>query len=124
MLNRFASRSIPALIAFAAFAAPLRAEVKLPALFADHMVLQREMPIAVWGQAAPGEKVTVTLSAHTATATGAADGAWKVALAKLPAGGPFELTVAGSNTLVLKDVLIGEVWLCSGQSNMNMPIDC
>ncbi|HUT61805.1 MAG TPA: sialate O-acetylesterase [Phycisphaerae bacterium] len=103
--------------------APLAADVKLPNLFADHMVLQRDMPIVVWGKADPGEKVTVTLGKHTATTTAGKDGTWRVALDKTSAGGPHTLTVAGANRVEFKDVLVGEVWVCSGQSNMNMPID-
>jgi len=95
------------------------ADVRLPHVFGDHMVLQREMLIPVWGWADPGEEVTVTLGAdNSATANAGADGAWRVDLAKMEAGGPYELTVAGKNTLTLTDVLVGEVWLGSGQSNM------
>ena len=104
-------------------AAPLAAEVKLSSIFSDHMVLQRDMPIQVWGTAEPGEKVTVTLGQRTATAVAAGGGSWKAALEKMSAGGPLTLAVAGKNRVEIKDVLVGEVWVCSGQSNMNMPID-
>jgi sialate O-acetylesterase len=103
--------------------APLAADVTVSHLFADHMVLQRDLPIKVWGTAASGEKVTVTLGERTATATTDAAGKWQVVLDKTAAGGPFTLTIAGKNRLEIKDVLVGEVWVCSGQSNMNMPID-
>jgi len=91
------------------------AEVTLPNLFSDHMVLQREMKTPVWGKAAPGEAVTVKFRDQTQTVTAGPDGAWKVTLDSLKAGGPDELTV---NTLVIKNVLVGDVWVGSGQSNM------
>lgn len=106
---------IPVLLLAAASAA--QAEVKLHALFTDGAVLQREMPVPVWGTAADGEKVTVTFAGQTATTT-AKDGKWEVKLKSLKAGGPHVLTVEGTNKLEVKDVLVGEVWICSGQSNM------
>jgi sialate O-acetylesterase len=100
-----------------AAASAAQAEVKLHALFADHAVLQRELPLPIWGTASDGEKVTVSLAGQTATTT-AKDGKWQVKLKPLKAGGPHVLTVEGTNKLEVKDVLVGEVWLCSGQSNM------
>ncbi|MDD5261193.1 MAG: sialate O-acetylesterase [Methylacidiphilales bacterium] len=101
---------------------PTTAEVKMPAIFGDHMVLQQEAKIPVWGWAAPGENVKVTLGAQTATATADANGDWRVDLAPLPANGtvaaPQVLTIAGANTLTFQDVLVGDVWIASGQSNM------
>ncbi len=100
-----------------------RADVTLAPLFTDHAVLQRDKPIPVWGIADAGEKVTVTFARQTRTATAGADGAWKVSLDKLSAESKgADLTVAGKNTLVLHDVVIGEVWLCSGQSNMEFTV--
>ncbi|MBI4623691.1 MAG: hypothetical protein HY736_10815 [Verrucomicrobia bacterium] len=98
-------------------AATAQAEVKLHALFTDGAVLQQELPLPIWGTASTGEKVTVSLAGQTATAT-AKDGQWQVRLKPLKAGGPHVLTVEGTNKLEVKDVLVGEVWLCSGQSNM------
>ena len=96
-----------------------RADVTVPAIFGDHMVLQEEMKVPVWGLADPGEKVTVTAGTNTATATADKDGLWRVDLAPFPSGTPAQtLTIAGRNTLTFQDVQIGEVWLCSGQSNM------
>lgn len=96
-----------------------RADVKLPGIFGDHMVLQRDMKLPVWGWAAGGEKVTVQVDKQPAvSATADAQGRWRVQLPPLPAGGPHTLTVTGKNTVIVKDVLVGEVWLCSGQSNM------
>jgi sialate O-acetylesterase len=101
------------------------AEVRLPALFADHMVLQRDTAVAVWGWADPGEQVTVTGSWSDAAqqATAGEDGRWRVTLPTGPAGGPHTLAVEGANRIELGDVLLGEVWVCSGQSNMEWSID-
>ncbi|MEN9573556.1 MAG: hypothetical protein RL514_1411 [Verrucomicrobiota bacterium] len=111
----------PAFLLFLAAAAP--AEVKLPAIFGDHMVLQRDTAVPVWGTAAPGEEVTVSIAGQTATAKAGADGKWFVKLTKLAAAGPHTLTVKGANTLTFSDVLVGEVWLGSGQSNMAMTVN-
>jgi len=95
------------------------AEVRLPKVFASHMVLQRRKPVPVWGWAEAGEKVTVTFSTQTKTVQTAPDGRWQVKLDPMEAGGPYQLTVRGNtNALTLDDVLLGEVWICSGQSNM------
>lgn len=86
------------------------------------MVLQRQQKLPVWGSAEPGEKVTVKLAGQGRDALAGANGRWVVKLDELQAGGPHEMTIAGKNTIVLKDVLVGEVWLCSGQSNMVMKL--
>jgi sialate O-acetylesterase len=96
----------------------LRSEVTVPAIFGNHMVLQADQPIPIWGWAGPNEKVTVRLGKSAVSATAGADGKWSVKLPKLAAGGPYQMTVAGTNTLTLSNILIGEVWVCSGQSNM------
>ena len=99
------------------------AEVKLPTVFGSHMVLQRDRKIAVWGTAAADEAVSVTLGDGAAVATQAgADGRWRVTMPAAKAGGPVQLKVKGTNEIVLDDVLIGDVWLCSGQSNMEMRV--
>jgi sialate O-acetylesterase len=104
-------------LSVAAFSA--RADVKLPSFFSDHMVLQQRMKIPVWGWASPGESVTVGLAADTERTTADATGKWRVNLAPLHASEtPLTLTVTGKNKIAISDVLIGEVWLCSGQSNM------
>ncbi len=100
----------------------LLADVRLPQIFGDGMVLQRNQPIAVWGWADPGERVEVKLNNQSQETTAGADGAWKLQLSPEAAGGPFQLVVAGKNTLTLSDVLIGEVWICSGQSNMEWSV--
>ncbi|OHB75069.1 MAG: hypothetical protein A2W31_04880 [Planctomycetes bacterium RBG_16_64_10] len=94
------------------------ADVKLARVFADHMVLQRDQPLPVWGWAEAGEQITVSLAGVQTMATANGDGKWMAKLAPLPAGGPHQMVVAGKNTVTLSDVLIGEVWVCSGQSNM------
>ncbi len=100
-------------------ALPARADVKLPAIFGDHMVLQQETALPVWGWAEPGEKVTVTFNGKKAEATAGANGKWRAELPACAAGTPpGTLVVAGKNTLTITDVLAGDVWLCSGQSNM------
>jgi len=101
---------------------PVRAEVKLPAIIGDNMCLQQDMKDPVWGWASPDEKVTVTLGDQKQTATADKDGKWMVRLDLLKAGGPVEMTVAGTNTITVKNILIGEVWVCGGQSNMAMSV--
>ena len=99
-------------------AAPPASNVNVPALFSDHMVVQRDRAINVWGSAAPGGRVDVSLADQTESTTAGADGKWAVALQPLPAGGPHTLTIVGVDTLRFDDVLVGEVWVASGQSNM------
>jgi sialate O-acetylesterase len=103
------------------------AAVKLPALFTDNMVLQRDHAIPIWGWADKGETVTITLGDENVTAKAGDDGHWKASLAKLeatPEGKSLEMTVKGSsgNSITLKNFLVGEVWVCSGQSNMEMGV--
>ncbi|MCP5528383.1 MAG: 9-O-acetylesterase [Verrucomicrobiales bacterium] len=98
------------------------ADVRLPRVFGDHMVLQREKPLTVWGWANPGETVTVTLGGSRHTARPNDRGEWQTALPAMKAGGPYTLRVSGTNQVTFEDVLIGEVWLCSGQSNMEFGI--
>ncbi len=100
----------------------LWAEVSLPTLFGDHMVVQRGIPVHLWGSAAPGEAVEVKFGEQTASTSASAGGSWEVYLDPVPAGGPFELSVSGSNTVTFADVLVGEVWVGSGQSNMVWPL--
>jgi len=113
------SRIAASLLA-AGVAVPALGAVTLPHVFGNHMVLQRNMPLPVWGWAEPGETITVTLGPHRAETQADARGDWRVRLPALPAGGPHELVVSGANTLRVTDILVGEVWLCSGQSNMEM----
>jgi len=111
---RFQLLAIFCLLTSAAFA-----EVSCPIIFGDHMVLQRDRPVAVWGNASPGEKVTVLFSGQTKKTTASAEGTWRVDLDPMPASrDPRTFTVRGDNALNFSDVLVGEVWFCSGQSNM------
>ena len=96
----------------------LSAAVTPDVLFSDHAVLQQGIPVPVWGTARAGEKVTVTFQGQTLSTEATAAGTWRLTLAPLTAGGPFEMTLAGDNQVTLRDLLVGEVWVCSGQSNM------
>ncbi|MEX2171109.1 MAG: sialate O-acetylesterase [Pirellulales bacterium] len=98
------------------------ADVRLPRIFTDHMVLQREMPVNVWGWADPGEKITVEIAGQSHSATADADGKWRVTLQPLAVGEPLKLVVKGNNQVEVNDILVGEVWVCSGQSNMEWPV--
>lgn len=102
-------------LAFVAVVA--RADVKLPAVISDGMVLQQNMDVPFWGWADDGEVVTVEMQGQKVSAT-AKDGKWLLRLKPLNAGGPYALTIRGKNTIEMKNVLVGEVWVCSGQSNM------
>jgi sialate O-acetylesterase len=120
------TRTIAAcLCAALCFIATASAAVKPSDLFSDHMVLQSGMSVPIWGTADAAEKVTVTLNGQTKSAVADASGKWMVKLLKLKSGGPFEMTIqgsAGEAPLVVQDVLVGEVWLASGQSNMQFPV--
>ncbi len=99
------------------------ADVRLPGMFSDAMVLQQGVPLPVWGWADPGEKVVVAIEGHEASTTTNNDGKWHVTLQSLKADGrPLQMTIHGRNTIVIRDALVGEVWLCSGQSNMAMGV--
>ena len=98
--------------------APARGDVTLPAVFGDHMVLQQKQSDKVYGKADPGEEITVSIAGQSKAAKAGDDGRWSVGLDPIEAGGPHTLTVKGKNTVTFSDVLVGEVWLCSGQSNM------
>jgi sialate O-acetylesterase len=102
-----------------------RAEVTLPALLTDNLVLQQKTTVALWGWAAPGEAITITASWQKASARTTADaqGNWLVRVPTGKAGGPYAITIAGRNSITINHVLLGEVWLCSGQSNMKFSID-
>ncbi len=97
---------------------------RMACIFTDHMVLQRDQPLPVWGWAAPGRAVTVEVGPHSARTRTNAEGRWRLTLPSLESGkGPLTMTVkAGDETIRLTDILVGEVWLCSGQSNMEMTV--
>lgn len=96
----------------------LNAQVKLPAIIRDSMVLQRDVKINIWGWAAPSEKVTVTFKGKKYKTFTTDKGKWSLTLDPVSAGGPYSMTIAGKNTITLKEILFGDVWFCSGQSNM------
>lgn len=117
---------MPALLCMAAVGAisgarPAQADARPAALFGNHMVLQRGALLPVWGTAAEGERVTVRIGAQQARTT-AHEGRWRVTLKPLPAGGPYTLSIQARNRILIQDVLIGEVWLASGQSNMDFTV--
>ncbi|WP_416440363.1 sialate O-acetylesterase [Leeuwenhoekiella sp. A16] len=99
------------------------AEVRLPKLISDGMVLQRDRKLPVWGWADANEKITITFNGKKYKTIASSDGKWNVELPKMKAGGPYNMTVSGTNTIEVKDILIGDVWLCSGQSNMVHQMD-
>lgn len=113
---------IACLLACLAFS-PAYADVKLHGLFTDHMVLQQKTTVPIWGQADPDEKITVSMQGQKVTTQADSNGKWMAKLNNLEPGGPFELTVEGKNAVKLSDVLVGEVWICSGQSNMQWAVN-
>jgi hypothetical protein len=120
--RKMSRNSLALLFCCALAAAPALADVTPSALFSGHMVLQSGVSVPVWGKADPGEKVTVAIQDQTQSATADASGKWMVRLSNLKTGGPLEMTIAGKNTITVKDALIGEVWLGSGQSNMEFTV--
>jgi sialate O-acetylesterase len=96
----------------------LQAKIRLPALVSDGMVLQRDTKLVIWGWASPGEKVQVKFNKKTVSATTDSGGNWKVELPPMKAGGPYTMEVKGNNTIIINNILLGDVWFCSGQSNM------
>ena len=120
MNPRWCSKLVPG-FALLLTAAVARADVKLHGLFSDHMVLQRDSSVPVWGWADEGEQVTVEFRGRKVTAK-AVGGHWVARLPKLKAGGPDKLTVTGKNSITLEGVMVGEVWIASGQSNMEWPM--
>jgi sialate O-acetylesterase len=117
---RLATLLVPAV---ALSASVTEAKIKLPALISDHMVLQQEVKVNVWGWAEPGEKVSVKFGDKTASTTAGADKRWSVQLEGLKVGTSGDLTIAGEDKVVVKDVLVGEVWVGSGQSNMEWSVE-
>ena len=108
---------------FIHFYTPLLANIRLPQLFTSHMVLQRDRPIPIWGWADAKETITITFKGQTQTVVAGKDGTWRITLKPEPAGGPFDLSFKGKNQIVLQDILLGDVWICSGQSNMEWEVE-
>ncbi|MDG1890388.1 MAG: sialate O-acetylesterase [Verrucomicrobiota bacterium] len=103
--------------------AVLQAEVSIPSIIGNNMVLQREQENRIWGWANAGEVVTVRIQDQKKQAKTHADGSWRLMLDPLPVGGPYTMTIRGKNTLTLDNILVGEVWICSGQSNMQWSVN-
>src|SRR5512141_981153 len=93
------------------------AQVRLPRLVRDSMILQRDIKINIWGWASKNEKVTIKFNNKNFKTTTGADGKWLIQLPVMKAGGPYTIEISGKNKIILKDILIGDVWFCSGQSN-------
>ena len=127
LLTRSAHRQGPALflllLGLTTLWLTLRADISVPSLFGDHMVLQRDQPNTIWGWADEGEVVTVDIASQRHTARARADGRWRIKLDPLPVGGPYRLRIRGKNDLSFEGILVGEVWLCSGQSNMQWEVN-
>jgi sialate O-acetylesterase len=100
-----------------------QADVKLPKLISSGMILQRGQPLKIWGWATPGEKITVNFLHKTYHAVTAADGTWQFLMKPIAAGGPYTMDVAGNNQIQLTDILVGDVFFCSGQSNMELAMN-
>lgn len=112
----------PGLLILGSLLQPAFGEVRLPRLLGDGMVLQRDAKVNVWGWADPGENVRVEFRNKTYRARARRDGKWSTTLPALKAGGPYRMTIAGNNSITLNDVYVGDVWLASGQSNMELPM--
>src|SRR5687767_13448892 len=121
-MRRLANRLAFLLLVLIFSPALLAADFKLPSIFSDNMVLQRNFASPVWGLANPGESITIKIADQSKQATAGADGKWLVKLDPMKEGGPHTLTVSGPSTITLNNVLIGDVWICSGQSNMQWSI--
>lgn len=116
-------KTLATILLFLGFTNLINAQIRLPKVLGSNMILQREKPVPIWGWASAGEQVTVTFAGQQHTTKAAADGSWKVTLSSLKANAqPQNMTIAASNTITLSNILIGEVWLCSGQSNMEYPM--
>ncbi|MBS7565418.1 sialate O-acetylesterase [Mucilaginibacter sp. Bleaf8] len=119
MINRIALHGLLLL----AFTVPSLAQVRLPKVVSDGMVLQRNAKTKIWGWASPGEKVAIHFNGKTYRTRTGTDGKWQVALAAMKAGGPYTMYISASNKLIVRDILLGDVWLCSGQSNMQTTME-
>ena len=104
------------------FGSSAQAELKMSSVFGDHMVLQQKQPVRVWGWTKPGQNVAVELAGQSQSTVANREGRFQLDLRPVAAGGPYTLTVKADETRTFRDVLVGEVWLCSGQSNMQWPV--
>jgi len=115
------SRSLILLI-FSLIFSFVKADITLPHIFSSNMVLQRDIHLSIWGWADPGERVTVTLNDQKRSTRTSREGIWVLELEPIPAGGPYEMKIKGKNEILLTDILMGDVWICSGQSNMEWSV--
>lgn len=122
MIRNIFRHSVLLLVLTSIIGTVAKAEVRLPSVFADHMVLQRGQEVPVWGWANPRERVQISFLGEEYRTKADENGKWKLVLPRMKAGGPYEMQIEGKNTITLKDIMIGEVWLCSGQSNMEWPM--
>ena len=99
------------------------AQIRLPQLVSNHMVLQRGVKLKIWGWATPGEQVDISFNGKKAKSITSADGKWMIALPEMKAGGPYQMDIKGENHITLTDIMVGDVWFCSGQSNMVLPME-
>lgn len=109
---------LPVFLLFLFLGTATRATIKLPALVGNNMVLQRDKPVKLWGYGKTGEKVSITFAGKTATSSVESNGKWHLVLPKMSAGGPYTMLIKGDNEITLSNILIGDIWVCSGQSNM------
>jgi len=121
-MRKSATAALWLILAALGTAAEPRAELKLHTLFQDHMVLQSDFACPIWGTAEAGDEVSVAIGGQKKSAKADAEGKWSLKLDPIKAGGPHEMTVSGKTSVTVKDVLVGEVWVCSGQSNMEMVV--
>ena len=122
-MKQFKYFALSCVVLFAALSVSVvQADVKMPAAFSDNMVLQRGIDVPVWGWADADEKIAVVFNGQTKNATADANGKWSLKLDAMRAGGPFEMVVEGSNRIAFKNVMLGDVWVCSGQSNMQWTV--
>src|SRR3569832_64837 len=98
------------------------AQLQVASVFGDHMVLQRDMTIPVWGEVTPNSSVSVSFNGKIVRAKAGGDGRWAVKIPACHAGGPYTMAIQGKEKIILNDIYVGEVWLCSGQSNMDMTV--
>ncbi len=123
-MGNFIKRSFVFLIAGILISSYGMAQLVMPEIFSDNMVLQRDKPVPVWGMASPGKTVNVSFAGHSETATADQSGYWKVMLPSMPSNiVPQSMMIQGESYLSFKNILVGDVWLCGGQSNMEYPLD-
>lgn len=115
-------KTIRLLLLFMVICCSVYAQVRLPRLIGDNMVLQRDTQLNLWGWATAGEKINISFAGRQYETIASADGRWRVVIPPMSTGGPYDLRIDASNHLTIKNILIGDVWLCSGQSNMELPM--